>query len=437
MSKAEKIRAFFNYDYEEGNAEAFQACADKLDIGLGAAYVKKVFYQARKKEREMGGESAPNKIPNKIPDKIPDKQTWDERQDSASWEYKGYKSLRTLEEALQFCEVDLEVWQVERHIFNSWDVTLKGPDGKPLTATNYQVKIWFKPKEDFRTLEDIFAEFVETSKGMSPVALAPKTTPTDCMLEVDIFDPHFGKFAHPAETGDEYNFKIAKERFEHSINTLLGRTDLHKVSQIVFPVGNDWFHTDNFHNQTTKGTPQDVSERWWEQWVNGCSIAIETISMLSQIAPVKVPVVLSNHDWQNVFKMGWWLSEFFGNNRNVEVDWQPNPRKYFKWGKVGIGLTHGNQERMADLPNIMLQSTRKIWRDVNYMEWHIGHHHREKRIDYKTVDEIQGIKVRVMRSLSSTDAWHHINGYVHNMKGADAFVYHKKEGLINMVSVNM
>jgi hypothetical protein len=63
-----------------------------------------------------------------------EEKTWDERGDTATYEYKGEKSITTLKEALDFSEVE-----VERHIFNSWDVTMS--TGK---RTNYQTKVWFR-----------------------------------------------------------------------------------------------------------------------------------------------------------------------------------------------------------------------------------------------------------------------------------------------------
>lgn len=73
-------------------------------------------------------------------------QKWSKSHDSASWEYHGTKSIRTLEQALDYCEADLQKWEVERYIFNSWDVSMKDINGDPQTVTNYQVKVWFKPK---------------------------------------------------------------------------------------------------------------------------------------------------------------------------------------------------------------------------------------------------------------------------------------------------
>lgn len=70
---------------------------------------------------------------------------WDEKENSGYYEYKGTRSLRNLDDALRYCKVDLNVWEVERHVFNSWDVSMKPEKGgTPLVSTNYQVKIWFR-----------------------------------------------------------------------------------------------------------------------------------------------------------------------------------------------------------------------------------------------------------------------------------------------------
>jgi hypothetical protein len=78
-----------------------------------------------------------------------EEKSWeeDERKGSAIYEYKGERSIKTLEDALEFSEVDLSTWEVERHIFNSWDVTMKLGDDTPVKRTNYQVKVWFRRKE--------------------------------------------------------------------------------------------------------------------------------------------------------------------------------------------------------------------------------------------------------------------------------------------------
>lgn len=71
----------------------------------------------------------------------------DFRKDSATFEYKGEKSIQSLEEAIDFFEVDVEEWEVERWVCNSWDVTMK-IDNEPVKKTNYQVKVWLQKIEN-------------------------------------------------------------------------------------------------------------------------------------------------------------------------------------------------------------------------------------------------------------------------------------------------
>jgi len=70
------------------------------------------------------------------------KNQWEENPDGANFEYIGEKSITTLEEALEFSKADLSIFEVERYVFNSWDVAMAG--GK---RTNYQVKVWFTKKD--------------------------------------------------------------------------------------------------------------------------------------------------------------------------------------------------------------------------------------------------------------------------------------------------
>lgn len=83
-----------------------------------------------------------------------EKKTWDERAESAEFHYEGFRELTTLEDALAFCNADLEIWDVDRWVFNSWDVTMKGADGDPIKRTNYQVKIWFRRKIDVMEIDE-------------------------------------------------------------------------------------------------------------------------------------------------------------------------------------------------------------------------------------------------------------------------------------------
>jgi len=119
------------------------------DIDMLRTYVKRQQQKLRakmgisKNRVFVGGKNVEEDVPST------EEKSWDEKEGSAVYEYKGERSIRTLEEALEFSEVDLNEWEVERHVFNSWDVSMKNAEGTgAFKRTNYQVKVWFRRKQE-------------------------------------------------------------------------------------------------------------------------------------------------------------------------------------------------------------------------------------------------------------------------------------------------
>lgn len=48
--------------------------------------------------------------------------------------------IRTLDQLLKACQVDLKVWEVERYTVNKWEVGAKDPDGEIVVTPLFQVK---------------------------------------------------------------------------------------------------------------------------------------------------------------------------------------------------------------------------------------------------------------------------------------------------------
>jgi len=63
------------------------------------------------------------------------------------YEYKGEKSITSQKEAEEFFKIDLDKYEIERTVFNSWDVSMKRPDGSSFKRTNYQVKLFTRKIE--------------------------------------------------------------------------------------------------------------------------------------------------------------------------------------------------------------------------------------------------------------------------------------------------
>jgi hypothetical protein len=104
-------------------------------------------------------------------------------------------------------------------------------------------------------------------------------------------------------------------------------------------------------------------------------------------------------------------------------------RKYVEWGNCLLGLTHGNEEKHGDLRHIMSEEAREAWARTVFREWHLGHLHHKKETHFQPLSEINGVMVRILSSLSATDAWHYLKGYL-PLRAAQAFLWDKQDGMI-------
>ena len=354
-----------------------------------------------------------------------------------SIESKLSSRIKTLDELIDTCKINLDEWFIERHVINKWDVGTKIND-EIVVEELYQVKVWLKKNQEFLDVQKIKKDILNEIKKHSPKI--PKLTykeKQNNLLEINIFDLHFGKFATDETTGDGYNTEIAKKRFLNALNRLIVRSEGFHFEKILFPIGNDFFNSDTLKNETTKGTPQDEHLLWQETIRKGRQLIQIGIEYLSTFAPVHVVVVQGNHDWERMFMLGEMIEGWFHNNPNVSIDNSYKARKYFKYGKCLIGFTHGNNEKVGDLPLIMAQEQSLHWQDTKYREFHLGHLHHKREIKYKSTQEYKGIVIRYLRSLSGEDAWHNIKGYIGGVQSAESFVWNKEEGLIANFSYNL
>jgi len=56
------------------------------------------------------------------------------------------RSIHTLEELIEYCEIDTDVWFVERYVANKWEMGYKDDNGVAHTKPLYQIKVWLLRK---------------------------------------------------------------------------------------------------------------------------------------------------------------------------------------------------------------------------------------------------------------------------------------------------
>ncbi len=359
----------------------------------------------------------------------------DFKEDSATITTKSAR-ITTLEQLLEYAEVDLDIWDVDRHIVNKWEVGAKDVDDNLQVEPLFQVKAWLKRKVK-STLEMAMEHFVSRLELVQPITIPTrKCGPNPHMLEISIFDLHFGKYAWAAETGTDYDTVIAEAIYLRAVDDLIQKTKGFDVEKILFPVGSDFFHVNNLSGTTEKGTRQDVDTRLAHVLEAGFMAVVKAIEIARQIAPVHIVWVPGNHDKLTSMFLCKCLDAYYNQSKAVTVDASPKSRKYCRYGVSLIGFTHGDEEPARDLPVIMAAEEKEAWAQTSHREWHTGHVHKKKQTNYLAADTWGGVVVRVLPSLSGTDAWHFQKGYVKNVRSAEAYLWSKTDGYAGHFSSN-
>ena len=345
------------------------------------------------------------------------------------------KKIRTPAQAIEAAQIDLSIWDIDRTTVNSWEAMGKTDDGLQ-TITLWQIKIQLKRKApEFITgaLDNLF-ERIKSHQPAVPVSKKkPKADPH--LLELSLFDAHFGKLCW--FPGSEYDTKKAEKLYLNAIDTLIKKTSNWNIEKIVLPVGQDFFHVDNWNNTTARGTVMEVDAPFQLVFEVGCMAIVHAIDRCLKVAPVEILWVPGNHDISTSWYLLKFLAAWYRDAKNVKVDTSVLARKYLHYGTNLIGFTHGNMEAHRDLPGIMAGEKPIEWSKTTWREFHLGHYHRAKQIMFTGVDEFAGVRLRVLPSLSGTDAWHYQKGYVNNKRAAEGYLWSKEGGYAGHFSANV
>lgn len=338
-------------------------------------------------------------------------------------------NIHTLEELVEYCQIDLAIWEVERFIANKWEVGAKNDQDKLVIEPLFQIKAFLKKKVEIvdarREIEALKELAKKTARVPAKIARSGRTTGN--MLEINIADHHFGKLAWGKETGGQnYDTKIAAKVWKRAFQTLLERSSALEYDEIWFVVGNDILNSDDTEGRTTKGTYVSSDIRYHKTFAVVRDSIIESIEQLRQIAKIKVKVIFvsGNHDTLSVWHLGDSIECFFHKYEDVEIDNSPRYYKFHEFGKAMILFTHGDKGKRKEYPLLMATEEPEMFGRTSFREAHTGHNHTDK------VEEFHGVKVRRLPSLGPADAWHASNGFVGNLRSSEAFMWNKTEGLV-------
>jgi hypothetical protein len=298
---------------------------------------------------------------------------------------------------------------------------VKTIDGKPEV-----VQEWIRQKPDLINVEEFIEMLEDRFADLPPIAEIPLLTAeqmSDLMTVYPIIDHHLGLYSWEAETGANFDLKIAAQIFRTSFAELFARTPASKLA-ILLNIG-DFFHSDDDSNRTRRsGNQLDVDGRSAKILELGVDLVVEAIELaLTKHECVEYRGLRGNHDPDLSIALNIALRQAFKNNPRVHISRDPGPFYFKQFGKVLIGATHGDMVKADDTPAIMAAYAPKAWGSTEHRYVYLGHvHHRSKGGGEKF-----GAEWETFRTLTAKDAWSTQSGYASG-RSMVAITHHRDTG---------
>ena len=255
--------------------------------GLDASHISKVLRGRRSTHGGYRWKYEEGEVDDSSDEEFLEKRSADYTKDGALLTAKTEKSIQSLDEAIEFFEVDLSVWEVERFIVNSWDVSMKDRDGKSFKRTNYQVKVWLKPREF--TFEEVIQDLEPKINEYTPIELnyvRGKGT-----ITVELADFHIGAEIRNLLKTPDFDINILL----NYLNEVTSIVNSYNAESVIINLHGDFVESISGlnHSDSWKGIGKEM------YGANVLIIANQILagSLISRINNVtKINIVAGNHD---------------------------------------------------------------------------------------------------------------------------------------------
>jgi hypothetical protein len=305
------------------------------------------------------------------------------------------------------------------------NIKIYGNPDKPLLSIATKNE-WYKDQENF------LSKFIESVKDYKAPVFKPVTPKgADSLAILNLYDAHIDKLNLIDETNPKGSVDDNVAKFEDAFDKLLSQTLVYSPEHIIFPVGNDFFNSNDARNTTKKGTPQDTNPFWKQSFIKGFECIRRCVDKANQFANVYVIMVISNHDEDKLFYLGQLLKTTYENSPNVFVDDSTKARKYFQYGNTLLGFSHGDKEKnfVSTLPATIMIENKKIMPEIDFIHHYCGDIHHIEKFQVKTSQDLKGCNIKFLRPLSDLSKWEYEQGYVGVPKTAESDIFKKGEGL--------
>lgn len=332
------------------------------------------------------------------------------------------------------------ILKVHGYDSNEWELTSAKQSiwNSKIDNELYSSKITVKPRKGFNWSEDNIKKIFEKlekhtefstsqyAKIASKDAIAPDKNK---MLLIGVADLHYGLLARE-NLSEEYNMKIAEQRFDNIIDDVIYRKQNDDtIEKVILLIGNDFLSADNVQGTTSRHfTQQDQETNWYEIIESATEMLVKEIDKLKYYFPkVIVMNVKGNHDEMSTFGIMQTLNAYYKNNEQIEINTSCKFRQYIRYGTNLIGLSHN--ERIQDVSKIMAAETGTYFGECRYKLFLMAHLHKQQLLE-----DDYGVDIRRMPSVVGASAWTAQQGYTGTNKMSQTFVFDKDKGLTEVMN---
>ena len=328
---------------------------------------------------------------------------------------------------LEYLGYDKTQWEFVYVTTSSWEQSSKKDGLKNL----YAVKFKLKPKsipsitDMVEDIKKVLAKEIKPLVQTSTIANVTKLN-DKLLMEIPAIELHLGKLSNAVETGENYDVKIARLRFEHILQKIIDKQKEANCGTCLLVIGNDFFNSES-DNMTTNKTPQQNDTRYKKLFLVGLELYVKTLYTLKKyFKRVDVMLCSGNHARAMEFFLYIALKEHFATDEVIRFSEDFKDTQYYKFGQCGIFFNHGDANLAKTIKSIPSEFF-DVWGRTLYRELHLGHLHKEV-----TVDDESGMITRRIGSPCATDNWHYQNRFVGATKKHQIFLWDKENGLVNI-----
>lgn len=218
-------------------------------------------------------------------------QKWEESigKDEAYMEKIASEKVQSLEDLVRICNIDLDVWTVERYLCNVWGVTAFRDNPNGTYRSNYQVKVWLKRKSvDYAKGISMVLDVIENYTPKPTLAIKSKSK---LHLVGNLADLHTGAYIRDLIRTPDFDVEVLLDLLEQCANKI----NSYNASKVTINMLGDYFESISGLNH--ENTFKSLGLNMWG--ANVIIVANEIIStrFLSRINNLEeVNMVSGNHD---------------------------------------------------------------------------------------------------------------------------------------------